>query len=152
MEWLEELGQLLLSAALVVPVAWNRERRTELAGLRTFPLAAFASCAFVMIGLQVQGAGNAEAQPRIMQGLITGIGFIGGGAILKRGGEVHGTSTAAGIWAASVVGLAVAHHRYVIAFIVATFTYLAFRLLTPVERRLDRRSAAESSAGADESG
>ena len=136
---LRQLGQLLLSMVLALPVAWNRERHTQLAGLRTFPLVAFACCAFVMTGRQALEGSTAEAQARIIQGLMTGIGFIGGGAILKRGGEVHGTSTAAAIWATAVVGVAVAHHQYAIAGVVSGLTYLVFRLLTPVEERLKTR-------------
>ena len=62
--------------------------------MRTFPLVAIAACGFVQA---TEGLlrGEPEGMARIVEGVITGIGFIGGGAILKNGGEVHGTATAA---------------------------------------------------------
>lgn len=65
-------------------------------GLRTFPLVAVASCGYVLVALSVSGESD-EAQARIIQGLMSGIGFIGGGAILKEGANVRGTATAASI-------------------------------------------------------
>ena len=56
-----------------------------------------------------------DAEARVLQGLITGIGFIGGGAILKSGGTVTGTATAASIWNMGLIGIAVAFDRYEIA-------------------------------------
>ena len=66
-----------------------------------------ASCAFVLISSEQLGEFS-DVQGRIMQGLITGIGFIGGGAILKSDSGVTGTATAAGIWATGPTGAAVA--------------------------------------------
>jgi putative Mg2+ transporter-C (MgtC) family protein len=65
------------------------------------------------------GVMNYENQSRIIQGLVAGIGFIGGGAILKAQGNVHGTATAASIWNAGVLGSAVAQERFFLAFMLA---------------------------------
>ena len=71
--------------------------------MRTFPLVAVASCGFVQATESIL-ASSPEGQARIIEGLITGIGFIGGGAIIKQGGAVQGTATAAGLWATGAIG------------------------------------------------
>lgn len=97
-----------LSAAFILafPIGWNQEKEERSAGLRTFPLVALASCGLVLVASRVLGE-NAQSQARIMQGLITRIGFIGGGAILKDARTVRGTATAASIWNTGVLGAAV---------------------------------------------
>jgi putative Mg2+ transporter-C (MgtC) family protein len=94
-----------------------------------------ASCGYVLFG-QMPG-GDAGSRSRIIQGLITGIGFIGGGAILKTNGTVHGTATAASIWNTGVLGAAVALGRYDMAIALSLLNLLALRLLRPLKRRLD---------------
>ncbi len=65
------------------------------AGLRTFPLVAVAACGYMLVGIYV--VDGADAQSRVMYGIKTGIGFIGGGAILKSKGSFTGTATAASV-------------------------------------------------------
>jgi len=89
------LVQLGIAYLLALPIAFDRERSAKTAGLRTFPIVAVAACGYMLVGISVLDSTDAEA--RVMQGLITGIGFIGGGAILKSGGTVMGTATAASI-------------------------------------------------------
>jgi len=128
-----------ISAAflLALPVAWERERSTRIMGLRTFPLVAVASCGYVLIAVAVVGAGE-DPQARIIQGLMTGIGFIGGGAILKEGANVRGTATAASVWTTGALGAAVAYAQYEIAILLAVVNFLALSLLTPVEKWLGK--------------
>jgi len=70
-------------------------------------------------------------------GLMTGMGFIGGGAILKHGGKVQGTATAASLWATGAIGLAVASHRFEIALLVSATTFLTLRFLKPIAASQD---------------
>lgn len=97
------LGAFLLA----LPIAWNRERHSNIMGLRTFPLVAVGACAYVMIGIAFIGPDNPDATARIMQGLMAGIGFVGGGAILKHDDHVSGTASAASIWIIGAMGAAV---------------------------------------------
>src|SRR5919206_3667663 len=101
---------------LALPVAWDREREARGAGLRTFPLVAVASCGYVLMTHRLF-ADSPDAQARVLQGLMTGIGFVGGGAILKKGADVRGLATAASIWNTGAVGAAVAFGRYEIAIV-----------------------------------
>lgn len=139
-DWLNYLLKIAGAFLLALPIAWDREKSTRIMGLRTFPLVAVASCAYVLIALVVLGD-NQDAQARIVQGLITGIGFIGGGAILKdRNGSVRGTATAASVWTTGAVGAAVAYGRMEIAIIVSVINFLTLRLLTPIERNIEKDS------------
>ena len=119
------LGQLAIAWVLSLPVAWDRERESRGAGLRTFPLVAVAACGYTLVGISVLT--STEAESRILQGLITGIGFIGGGAILKSGGNVSGTATAASIWNTGLLGMAVAFSRYEIAMVMALVNFVTLR-------------------------
>ncbi len=123
---------LALSAAyaLAFPIGWDREKAERSAGLRTFPLVALASCGFIQATEGLLES-SPEATARIIEGLITGIGFIGGGAILKQGDAVRGTATAASLWATGAVGVAVGVGSYDVAIVNTLFTILTLRLLSP---------------------
>jgi putative Mg2+ transporter-C (MgtC) family protein len=126
---------LTVAYVLALPIGWDREKGARSAGLRTFPLVAMASCGFVIIAQQVARE-SPEAQARIIEGVITGIGFIGGGAILKDGGSVRGTATAASIWNTGAIGAAVAYGYYEVALVLSVMNYLTLRFLTPVGERV----------------
>lgn len=116
------LTRLMFAYVLALPIAWNREREVRSAGLRTFPLVAVASCGFMLQGMSVLDTTDAES--RVMYGILTGIGFIGGGAILKESGNVTGTATAASIWNTGAIGTAVAWQRYEIALLLSLVNFL----------------------------
>jgi putative Mg2+ transporter-C (MgtC) family protein len=115
------IRDLAIAYALAFPIGWNREREDRSAGLRTFPLVAIAACGFIQAA-EGMLQGSAEGTARIVEGVITGIGFIGGGAILKGGGEVHGTATAAALWATGAIGVAVGLANYDVALVICLFT------------------------------
>lgn len=125
-EALSHLVNLAIAYSLAWPIGWNRERSERSAGVRTFPLVAMAACGFVLIAVRVLGA-ESMGQARIIEGLMTGIGFIGGGAILKHGTKALGTATAASLWAIGALGAAVGYGLYDIAVILSAVTYLTLR-------------------------
>lgn len=139
---ISHFASLGIAYLLAFPIGWNRERAARTAGLRTFPLVAVASCGYILIARQV-ARDNPEAQARIIEGLITGIGFIGGGAILKEGGSVRGTATAASIWNTGATGAAVAYGYYEIAIALSAINFLTLRLLTPLGQSLRARQEHE---------
>ena len=118
---------ILLGVAylLAIPIGWNRERYERSAGLRTFPLVAIACCAFMLVGMDVYEGSDAEA--RVMYGIITGMGFIGGGSIVKRSGQADGTATAAGLWLTGALGISVAYNRYEVAIVLSLIGFLIFQ-------------------------
>ena len=121
------LIQLGIAYLLALPIAVDREKASRSAGLRTFPLVAVSACGYMLVGISVLDTTDAEA--RVLQGLITGIGFIGGGAILKSNGSVRGTATAASIWNTGLIGVAVAFHRYEIAILLALINIVTLRFV-----------------------
>jgi putative Mg2+ transporter-C (MgtC) family protein len=132
----KNLGQVGLTYLLTALIGWEREQEAHSAGLRTFPLVGIASCGYLLI-LGVQP--NSADQSRVLQGLITGIGFVGGGAILKEGATVRGTATAASIWNAGVIGASVAMQHYEIAIILAALNLFTLRALLPLKNWIDKR-------------
>ena len=124
-EVFRHLYQLGIAFIFALPIALNREHRAEGAGLRTFPLVAIASCAFMLVGMSVYEGSDAEA--RVMYGIITGMGFIGGGSIIKTDNGTSGTATAAGIWLTGAIGLSVAYQRYEIALVLSLVGFLIFQ-------------------------
>ena len=133
---LQGLGKLAYAFVLALPVGWYREKEAHSVGVRSFPLVAMASCGYVLLG---GPPFSLDAQSRIIQGLVAGIGFIGGGAILKSESNVHGTATAASIWAFGVVGAAAAQGRYIMAFVIAALNMVALRVLLPWKAKLDAK-------------
>jgi putative Mg2+ transporter-C (MgtC) family protein len=107
-DWITPYLSLLAALALALPVAWNRERHSQIMGLRTFPLVAIGACGYVLIARTFLGEDDPDATARVMQGLMTGIGFVGGGAILKHDDYVVGTASAASIWVVGAIGAACA--------------------------------------------
>ena len=127
-EWSQiiyNLWHLAAAFVLAMPIALDRERSSRGAGLRTFPLVAVAACGYTLVGISVLSSTDAEA--RVLQGLITGIGFIGGGAILKSKGSVTGTATAASIWNTGLIGMAVAFDRFEIAILMSALNFVTLR-------------------------
>jgi putative Mg2+ transporter-C (MgtC) family protein len=126
---LPHLRDLAIAYVLAFLIGWNREREDRSAGLRTFPLVAVASCGF-MQATEGLTQGHPEAAARIIEGIITGMGFIGGGAILKDGGQVHGTATAAALWTTGAIGVAVAVEAYDVALVICLFAVVTLYLLS----------------------
>jgi putative Mg2+ transporter-C (MgtC) family protein len=120
---------------LALPVGWNREKEERSAGLRTFPLVAVAACGFVQAAESLT-VGEPEAMARIIEGIITGMGFIGGGAILRLKDSVKGTATAASLWATGAVGTAVGLGSYDVAIVISLITLLTLWVLSPLKTEL----------------
>jgi putative Mg2+ transporter-C (MgtC) family protein len=133
---LVDLIRVVLAFVLAIPIGWERQESRRDMGLRTFPIVAMAACGFMLIAKNVPGA-TADTQARLIQGLIGGIGFIGGGAILKEGANVRGLATASSIWGTGAIGAAVAFDRVEIAVILSVIMFLTLRLLSPIAHDSD---------------
>ena len=132
------LGKIALAYLLTLPVGWEREREAHSVGLRTFPIVAMASCGYLLL-MHTGPQRDVAAESRLLQGLITGIGFVGGGAILKEGATIKGTATAASVWNTGVVGAAVALGRYEIALTLSLLNFITLRALLPLKRKLEEK-------------
>lgn len=134
---LQELLHLAVAFALTAVIGWNRERESHNVGIRSFPIVGIASCAYLMVTIDPAHFDGA-ATSRVLQGLIAGIGFVGGGAIVKEGVTPHGTATAASVWCAGAIGSAVAVDHWTIAIILTALNLIALRGLAPIKAKLDK--------------
>ena len=130
---LPHLAALATAYVLAFPIGWNREKEERSAGLRTFPLVAVATCGMIQAAESTIG-GSPEAMARIIEGLVTGMGFIGGGAILRMKDSVRGTATAASLWITGAVGIAVGLGSYDVAILLAAATVITLWLLSPLKK------------------
>ena len=116
---------ILIAYVYALPVGWEREKHERSAGLRTFPLVCVAACVLVAVAVN---SGNKDAPSRVVQGLIAGLGFIGGGTILKTGQAVHGTATAASLLVTAVIGVCVASHLYDVGAMLSLLSLFTLRM------------------------
>lgn len=139
-----------LAYVLAFPIGWNREQAERSAGLRTFPLVAVASCGFIQAAENMT-ADTPEAMARIVEGLITGMGFIGGGAILRLKDSVKGTATAASLWITGAIGASVALGSLDVAIILSVLTIATLWIMAPL-KHLGPLEHSPHNGDADEAG
>ena len=135
--------------ALILGVILGTERTTahRTAGMRTFSLVSMGAALFVIISGVVMGQVNgfSEADPlRMASQVVVGIGFLGAGLIIMQENSLTGLTTAAGLWVSAGIGMAVGFGLYSLAIFVAILTFLIFRVLWVVERRLEAKLAQNS--------
>lgn len=128
---LTDAGRLLLAAFLGSLVGWQREYEGRPAGVRTHALVCLGACLMTLVRFETGDPGRIAAQ------IVTGIGFLGAGVILRRGVTVRGLTTAATIWTVAGIGIAVgAGGRFGILAVLAALICLA--LLTLMKRLEER--------------
>ena len=133
--------RLALAAGLGGAIGLEREFRHKPAGLRTNMLIALGSALFSILSVQL---GSAAGSPdRVAAQVVTGIGFLGAGAILRSGENVHGLTTAATIWVNAAIGMAAGLGAYAVAAGGATLTLVVLALLPFMERMFEERGGAE---------
>lgn len=130
MVWLSNLLAVALACALGAVIGLEREIRGKAAGLRTNVLICLGASVFTIISRQM-GAGYMESNTRIAAQIVTGVGFLGAGAIIQDRGGVHGLTTAATIWLVASVGMACGARYYGLA---ALATFIAVIVLTGLGR------------------
>ena len=145
-----ELDILLRSAAAMACgalVGIERTYRGRAAGMRTYGLVCMGACLLVAsaeyaASWTARGTGDPT---RVVQGIVTGIGFLGAGVIMREGFSVRGLTTAASIWTIAVVGIVFGTGLYVVALAATAATWMALELLQMLERRVPTRSLVHCS-------
>jgi putative Mg2+ transporter-C (MgtC) family protein len=143
----EAFFKLILAGVLGGLVGFERELRGREAGFRTNILVCLGcallmiiSTRFATIGWHPEGEYNIQVDPaRIAYGVMTGIGFLGAGAIIKHFNAVRGLTTAAGLWCVAAIGLACGMGLYIVSILAAGLVLAALGLLNGIEKRLPRR-------------
>src|SRR5213595_3614346 len=150
LSWPEILGRVALAAALGAVLGLERELREREAGLRTHLLVSVGSALFTIVSAYgfreflTSGANVVRADPtRIAAQIVTGIGFLGAGAIIRQGLAVRGLTTAATLWVVAAIGLASGAGYYSVAVITTGLVLLALWPLRIVAYRVLTRFRAE---------
>lgn len=121
-------------------VGYERKRKGQPAGLRTFSLIAMGATLAMLVSIYVcqEYVGLKNGDPgRIAAQVITGVGFLGAGAIIQAKGSVRGLTTAAGIWMSSIIGLAVGVGMYILSFVATLLILFILVQLENIEHRLE---------------
>ncbi|NML17539.1 MgtC/SapB family protein [Azohydromonas caseinilytica] len=128
--------RLTVAILLGAAIGWERERRRSAAGLRTHMLVALGAALFVLA--PAQAGLEEDGLSRVLQGVISGIGFLGAGAVLKLSeqGEIRGLTTAASIWATAAIGVAVGQGREATALLATLIVLAILVVLAQLERRM----------------
>lgn len=137
--------RLVAATAIGAAVGLDRELRRKAAGLRTHALVSLGACLLLVIIMRVVPSSyeHVDAISRVIQGIIAGVGFLGGGAILKTAGSneqeaVHGLTTAASIWVVAALGMACGAGQWIAAVIAAGLTLLVLLLGRPIDAIVKR--------------
>jgi putative Mg2+ transporter-C (MgtC) family protein len=136
---LDTLGRLLLAASLGAILGAEREMRQRAAGLRTNTLIALGSAAFTLISIHLAAQDGGDPT-RIPSQVVTGIGFLGGGAILRGQGDIRGLTTAATVWVNAAIGMAAGAGFYALAITSTLVTLFVLTVFLRIEDYLNRRA------------
>ncbi len=145
--WWELAIRLVVALLLGAVVGWDRERRHRPAGFRTHMAVALGSCGFTVLGLlpvvDASGAPLPLDPLRVMAGVIGGVGFLGAGAIIQSGGQVHGLTTAAGLWVIAAVGMAAGAGAFLVAAILSVLTFATLVFASGISENIEKDGDAE---------
>ena len=137
--------RLVISMLLGMVIGAERKRKGQTAGIRTFALISMGACLAMLLSIYVpqEYLGLKNGDPgRIAAQVITGIGFLGGGAMIQMRGTVRGLTTAAGIWITAIIGMAVGIGMYLVSF---SATCLVLLTLIVFEQYSKRKKIGQDS-------
>lgn len=137
------MGKLLLALILGLILGFERTIAGKMAGMRTYALVALGSCLLIVVtDLVTKGfIGQTSFDPlRLAAGIVTGVGFICGGIIIFTEQKLQGLTTAAGMWVATSIGIAVGYGLYTIAIFATILTLIVFSLLWKLEEVVQKVS------------
>ena len=129
-----ELGQILVSLLIGLLIGGEREYHNKSAGLRTFILISFGACLCTILSIKIGGS----SPDRIAANIITGIGFLGAGAIFKDENKVSGITTASTIWATASLGMCVGSGHTVLAIFGAVLVWFVLYVMASLQNWIDQ--------------
>lgn len=140
-----DIALRLIAATLIgAGVGLDRELRRKPAGLQTHALVSLGAALLTVITIRLVPSEHVDAISRVIQGIIAGVGFLGGGAILKTAGQteqemVHGITTAATIWVVACLGIGCGAGQWIASLLAAVLTLIVLVLGATVERAMKSR-------------
>jgi putative Mg2+ transporter-C (MgtC) family protein len=137
-DWLQLMARLGLAMAVGAVIGWNRQHAGKAAGLRTHMLVAMGACLFVLVPLTMDNIGS-DALSRVIQGVVVGMGFLGGGEIVQSiqtvgGKRVTGLTSAAALWLTAALGVAAGCGLWRMIVIAAAAAMLVLAVAKRAER------------------
>ncbi len=135
----EDILKLLLALALGGFIGMERELRDKAAGFRTLMFISAGSTLFTIFSFRL--AGNGSDPTRIAAQIVSGIGFLGAGVILRENGEIRGLTTAATIWLTAAIGVGVGGGQFIFSVLATTVILLVLWFFPALERLMDRRTS-----------
>ena len=134
-----DLAVRLVGAAILgAAIGFERERRDHPAGIRTHMLVSVGAAAFTVLSIYSFGDGSDPG--RVAAQIVTGIGFLGAGSILKGGGTIHGLTTAASLWVVAAVGMGAGAGAWGVAVATTVIVVISLWPLRVIEHRYFHRS------------
>jgi putative Mg2+ transporter-C (MgtC) family protein len=146
--------RLFLSAVMAAAIGIEREIHRRSAGLRTHILVGLGATLFMMTSVTVALSYGAEAgadPSRIAAGVVTGIGFLGAGAIIRYGSSIKGLTTAASIWVVAAIGLAIGAGMYWAAFLTTAISVTVL-VLSRLEESMEKKKGHKGKGHSDAEG
>jgi putative Mg2+ transporter-C (MgtC) family protein len=141
--FISDFGKLLLAVFCASLIGWERERREKAAGLKTHVLISFGACLFTIVGIRFTTPEASGELLRVFQGIVTGVGFVGAGAIIRQGMDVRGVTTAAGIWVIAAVGMAAGAGAYDLALYSSVCMVIMLRFFGIIESKIQKKKCVE---------
>lgn len=137
----ENVLRLILASVLAALIGYDREKQNKAAGIRTNVIVAVISCVIMILSVEVAktaGQGNGiEGDPaRIAAQVVSGIGFLGAGTIIKQEDKVEGLTTAASLWGVAGLGLAVGYGLYGLSVSAAIIIFISLRIAPSLKKRV----------------
>jgi putative Mg2+ transporter-C (MgtC) family protein len=147
---MSDLVAMLVSTLLGTLVGWERQLGRKPAGMRTHALVCIGSTMFVLVthhAVRDMAGTNVHLQldpTRMIHGVITGVGFLGAGSILRTEGYVHGLTTAASVWMVAAIGVSVGVHAYPLAAIGTVVALIVLEGFRWVEKKMSKGEESEA--------
>lgn len=130
----EDILKILLAVAAGGLIGVEREFRDKAAGFRTLIFICAGACLFTILSAKLAPASDPN---RIAANIVTGVGFLGAGVILRDGGKIIGLTTAATIWLTAAIGMGLGGGEYLISGVMVVVTMVILWILPPFEQRID---------------
>jgi len=124
----EDILKLIITAFIAILIGYDREKRNKAAGIRTNMIVGIIACLIMIISIRIAnsdiGISNEADPARLAAQVISGIGFLGAGTIIKQKDKIEGLTTAASLWAVAGLGLAVGYDLYTLSIAAAFIIFI----------------------------
>ncbi len=125
----EDILKLIITALVAILIGYDREKRNKAAGIRTNMIVGMIACLIMIISIRIAnsdvGMSNNADPARLAAQVISGIGFLGAGTIIKQQDKIEGLTTAASLWAVAGLGLAIGYGLYTLSIAAALIIFIA---------------------------